>query len=223
MRCDDVRENLVAYLDGEVTPDERDRIESHLAGCEACGRERTALDTTGDLLSLIGGRVEGAPDLTERLLGADGDVDTWCRHIRRELVAFVDDELGEREARPVRDHLEDCAECQEEEDALRRTEAALPVWVVPEREIDLVTEVLGPRPATTGRLFRFASIAAAACVLVIAGLLAFRSGDAPVTDMTKSIMDILEEDPDLLEMAEDLDWLESVTEEELALLNGKGG
>ncbi|MHC4470272.1 MAG: anti-sigma factor family protein [Planctomycetota bacterium] len=223
MRCAEVRENLVAYLDGELPPEERDRIESHLGGCDACRRERTALDTTGDLLSLLGSREQSETDLAARVISTAKEGDPWCRHIRREIVAYVDGELDDTEARPVREHLEECEDCTREASSLRRTAEALAAWKTPELGTDLVAKVLGPRPSGRGRVFRLAAAAVAACVLVVAGIFALRSGESPVPDTATTLMNLLEEDPDLLEMAEDLDWLESVSEDELALLNGMGG
>jgi excisionase family DNA binding protein len=39
MRCDEVRDRLVAYLDDELTEGEMKEIESHLAECRDCGGE----------------------------------------------------------------------------------------------------------------------------------------------------------------------------------------
>ncbi|HXT23070.1 MAG TPA: zf-HC2 domain-containing protein, partial [Thermoanaerobaculia bacterium] len=36
MACPD-SETLAAYLDGRLFPEQRDRLEEHLAGCDACG------------------------------------------------------------------------------------------------------------------------------------------------------------------------------------------
>jgi anti-sigma factor RsiW len=38
-----VRRRLSAYLDGELVPPERERVERHLVECENCGRTRRAL------------------------------------------------------------------------------------------------------------------------------------------------------------------------------------
>jgi len=43
MKCQEVNELLVAYLDGEVTPSERTLIQAHLAGCDACQEELAVL------------------------------------------------------------------------------------------------------------------------------------------------------------------------------------
>ena len=36
--CGEVLDQLSAYLDGELGPEERDRIEAHLRGCDGCAR-----------------------------------------------------------------------------------------------------------------------------------------------------------------------------------------
>jgi len=43
MRCREVNELLVAYLDGEVTPSEWQMVEAHLAGCDTCRKEMNRL------------------------------------------------------------------------------------------------------------------------------------------------------------------------------------
>ncbi|HXT16895.1 MAG TPA: anti-sigma factor [Gemmatimonadaceae bacterium] len=43
MRCDHCREALDAYLDDELTPDERRESEAHLATCAVCEREHASL------------------------------------------------------------------------------------------------------------------------------------------------------------------------------------
>ena len=41
--CDEVRDWLSAYLDGELTARRREAVEAHLAGCDACRRELASL------------------------------------------------------------------------------------------------------------------------------------------------------------------------------------
>lgn len=36
--CGEVLDHLSAYLDGELSPDDRERIERHLRGCDGCAR-----------------------------------------------------------------------------------------------------------------------------------------------------------------------------------------
>jgi anti-sigma factor RsiW len=248
MRCDEVRENLVAYLDGEVSPVERERIASHLASCDDCRREKEGLGSTGDLLSTLRSGDGQGPDLAGRVLREARSGEPWCRHIRRELVAHLDGELEDLPSRPVREHLEECEDCAAEARALERTALALETWTVDLPAVDLADRVLrhgtpgGSRGA--GRLLalgRLLAPAAAAVLLVavgLAALLGLFGGEAgtpgaaeePPIEVLQNLdildartLDLLDEDPDLLELAERLDWLESVSEEELNLLTAAGG
>ena len=46
MKCTDVREELVAYIDGELSSMGKHTIEAHLAGCKECTAERDKLKAT---------------------------------------------------------------------------------------------------------------------------------------------------------------------------------
>ena len=50
MKCEDINELLSAYLDEEVTPEERTLIESHLRTCEKCREELRFLASTQEQL-----------------------------------------------------------------------------------------------------------------------------------------------------------------------------
>jgi len=43
MEHEALRENLSAFLDGELAPDSRSEVEAHLGACEACRRELESL------------------------------------------------------------------------------------------------------------------------------------------------------------------------------------
>jgi len=54
MNCKEIHELLVAYLDGEITPEERAYIEAHLSGCSQCHAELEALSATqNDLRGML--------------------------------------------------------------------------------------------------------------------------------------------------------------------------
>jgi anti-sigma factor RsiW len=67
---------MVAYLDQELSPTERQMAAAHLAGCEACQRELAALSMLRNRvrrsLHQQGAQAVPAPDAWARLQGALG-------------------------------------------------------------------------------------------------------------------------------------------------------
>ena len=45
-RCDEIRDDLIGFAEGELAPDAHRRVEAHLAGCAACAREAALLVET---------------------------------------------------------------------------------------------------------------------------------------------------------------------------------
>ncbi len=64
MTCDDARDLLEAYHDGELGADDRARIEAHLQGCAACARELAGLRALSDRV-----RGLGRPPVPDSLAG----------------------------------------------------------------------------------------------------------------------------------------------------------
>ncbi len=66
MAGDGVRERLSAYLDGELSEDERREVAAHLEGCEECRRELAVLTRLDAVLGRL--EAEAPPRLAERVL-----------------------------------------------------------------------------------------------------------------------------------------------------------
>ena len=45
MSCDEIRDLLVLYVYGELTFDQEETVDAHLAACVVCRRQRTSLAT----------------------------------------------------------------------------------------------------------------------------------------------------------------------------------
>lgn len=69
MTCDDARDLLEAYLDGELAAEDRSRVEAHLPGCAACSSELTSLRALADRVRAVG-RLPMPDGLTERVAAA---------------------------------------------------------------------------------------------------------------------------------------------------------
>lgn len=87
--CDSIRENLTAWIDGELPPSERQHLGAHLDSCQACSTEADALRQA------ITWQEQTLP---KGLLEAPVDVDALRIGLRRQLVAIHERE----ESTPVR-------------------------------------------------------------------------------------------------------------------------
>lgn len=243
MRCADTREILVAWLDGELSPEEADRVESHLGSCPACMRERAALETSGALLARLD--PPGMPEsgLAARVMKAvKSGVDPWCLHVRRELVAFADGELPATEARPVEEHLAECDACDRERCALVRTGAALGAWELPPLDADIAgTLPVAKRRKRRRALLRLVPMAAAAAVLATAAFVGYGlyapSGSSPKQALQYPDAEVLQHlellkaqarlnreidrDPRIVELENRLRWIDGYSDEEIALLTSQ--
>jgi anti-sigma factor RsiW len=70
MNCTQVSEILTAYLDNEVTPEERQEIEAHLAGCPRCRKELEELKSAQKILRRA---------LKSRAADADPSPQSWSQ------------------------------------------------------------------------------------------------------------------------------------------------
>lgn len=66
MTCEDVRQELVAHLAGELGSDFADAIDGHLSGCRSCREERAGLAATGALLDDVLATPEVVPSSSGR-------------------------------------------------------------------------------------------------------------------------------------------------------------
>ncbi|MCE2395499.1 zf-HC2 domain-containing protein [Candidatus Poribacteria bacterium] len=77
MKCNNVREELVAYIDGELSSMEVQTIEAHLADCKECAAEHDKLTTTIESTHKVGD-IQPAQNwwetLQERLYAPDSDL-----------------------------------------------------------------------------------------------------------------------------------------------------
>ena len=66
MQCDEVRDLLSPYLDGELTPEQRLAVDSHLVDCSACATELNVYESISGLAARMVDPVP-PPDLWERM------------------------------------------------------------------------------------------------------------------------------------------------------------
>ncbi len=71
MKCNKARENLSAYLDGELNPGEAGALKEHLEGCSACSAELESLRSTVALVRSLP-RAQAPAVLRQRVMSATG-------------------------------------------------------------------------------------------------------------------------------------------------------
>lgn len=108
--CEVMREDLSAYLDGELPAAAQEGINQHLKDCEDCKQRFKLLNSTNQMLA------KGL-ELPEEI-----KVDLWpavksrlnedCALIQGELSAFIDLEVPAARHRSITSHLIDCPSCK---------------------------------------------------------------------------------------------------------------
>ena len=68
MKCDEIRENLAAYLDGEIEGAPRRSMDAHLSGCPGCLAEKRAQAAAWRLLDFAGPPPAAAAGQKDRIL-----------------------------------------------------------------------------------------------------------------------------------------------------------
>ncbi len=89
MDCKQMRELLTAYLDGEVTLQEKAQIEAHLSGCSKCQAELEALSATRTslrgLMKSTAEEVYPSPQIWEQVQSRLDTKGSWLDGVRRLL------------------------------------------------------------------------------------------------------------------------------------------
>jgi anti-sigma factor RsiW len=68
MKCTEIRENLAAYLDGEIEGASRRTMDAHLSGCPDCLAEKRAQAAAWRLLDMAGAPPAARAGLKDRIL-----------------------------------------------------------------------------------------------------------------------------------------------------------
>ncbi len=91
MNCKEICELLTAYLDGEVTPEEKANIEAHLPGCPQCRAELEELSATQvslrGVLKSIAEEVSLSPEVWEKVRARLDTKGSWLDRLHRLLTS----------------------------------------------------------------------------------------------------------------------------------------
>ena len=82
--CDDLAELRSGFVDGALSPDDRDRVVSHLVACAGCRQDVAELRAMRELLGRSGGSPTAPAPLSARLvsIAGDGSARPWTQAFR---------------------------------------------------------------------------------------------------------------------------------------------
>lgn len=115
MKCDNIKEDLSAYIDNELDEKESGEIRKHLAECKDCNKEFNELSATVALLGKMKRYTAPAfiAKAIEKEIASIGGI-MKCQDVRNNLSAYIDHELIESEYVAIQNHLNQCNSCQKE-------------------------------------------------------------------------------------------------------------
>lgn len=105
--CTDLREELSAFVDGQVDATVNAAISVHLQSCQSCSQQMEVIKSLSRFLAQ-GASLENVPDIWERM---KGDVPSVCSVIEEDLSAYLDGELSASAQEGVNKHLKECGNC----------------------------------------------------------------------------------------------------------------
>ncbi len=113
--CREIRVLLDAYHDDEVQPQERELVDNHLQGCDACRSILSEIQfVTGSLAKLptLAFKADFADRLEQKIVSAQaGLAQADCAEVEPLLDAYFDGELTSDERHRVSAHTESCEKC----------------------------------------------------------------------------------------------------------------
>ena len=163
-----IEEQLSAYIDGELNPQERREVEEHLNACPRCRAEYEQLKEVAELAS---------------------DSLRWVRCVSvADRAAYVNGTLDDSRRREVDKHLARCKSCRAEVEQLRQwlieggeQPADAPAFA--EVELQLAPAALPkPRRKLASYVTIFVPLAAAAAIVVAFASILINKPDSPAID-----------------------------------------
>lgn len=110
--CDSFKDDLSAYLDGELDNARQTEVIEHLGICAGCSDECSSLKSMSALLAK--GQESVGMDFSSLWQGIQSKMPTICEVIQEDLSAYLDGELIAPSKEGVADHLKTCPPCHED-------------------------------------------------------------------------------------------------------------
>jgi predicted anti-sigma-YlaC factor YlaD len=119
--CENYRQELSSYIDGELQPDVAEQVAAHLKSCRDCQAEHESLM---DVSRMFAKSVE-ADDIPDIWQAISDKLPSTCEVISEDLSAYIDDELAEPAKEGIDTHLANCSACAQKFSLLSKTHLLL--------------------------------------------------------------------------------------------------
>jgi hypothetical protein len=160
--CDQIRELLSAFLDGELNDADALRVSDHLAECAECGDLKETLDLITDTIAPVH-EISPPAHLASDIAASP------CRRWLGLLFAAVDRDIGQQNLDRLVPHLESCSSCRQAWNDLTLIHQVSDAMIPPPGLLERCITVR-LKPALRPILSRRAATAAAYVMAVVASL-----------------------------------------------------
>ena len=128
--CSRIKPVLSAYLDGELSEEEKEIIEAHIEHCSDC---KTELENLCELSFCLKSCAESSVIEADTINIVSARLDE-CNSIKEDLSAFIDNELPKSRTKEVCEHLLQCQYCRKDWENLKITGNLLKEYFVKSSE-----------------------------------------------------------------------------------------
>lgn len=121
LTCEEINSLLSAYIDNELSTQDREKVENHLKTCTDCNNKYLEFINIRNLLQLSSQHLSdeiNRPFESRKLRPDLSNIDL-CREVSDSLSAYLDGELSDEEIYKIAIHLEDCRACRRDLEELK--------------------------------------------------------------------------------------------------------
>lgn len=137
--CQEIKEELSAYIDGELAVDRQTELTNHLSACSDCSAQHLSLRQTISLLAQ--GKLAAYAKCPDIWAEMQAKLPSVCQTIQEDFSAYLDGELIIPAKEGVSEHLTACSPCHARFQGISQVNAAISrSFQLPESlEIDIWT------------------------------------------------------------------------------------
>ena len=112
--CENIIELLSAYIDGELSDNEKTTVEEHLKSCKSCQEELEIIKELSNKIKFSLEKEDLIPDLSLSVMSRLNESNQLsCNDVDENISAYFDGELEPTQYYSIDDHIKNCTRCEE--------------------------------------------------------------------------------------------------------------